>query len=128
MTSTPAAPTRSKWRRAAVAIGLVLALVLSVAIAGGVLIYRHLAGNITSDSSANAELRRPTPAASASASAQAALAPMNILVMGSDSRQGQQGIGGSATAIAGARSDVVMIITCRQTASVPSCTASRATR
>jgi LCP family protein required for cell wall assembly len=94
-----------------VAIGLCFALLLSVAVVGGVLVYRHLASNITSDSSANAELGRPTPSVTASAAqtGQSLLPPMNILVMGSDTRQGQDGIGGSS-AIAGARSDVTMII------------------
>jgi len=105
-------PHPSRWRRAAVAISLVLALVLCAAVAGGVLIYRHLSANITSDSSANAELGRPTPSAigSTSATSQPVFAPMNILVMGSDSRQGQHGVGGSASTILGARSDVVMVV------------------
>ncbi len=114
MTTTPPTPgPRSRWRRAALAITLSFALLLGLAGVGGLLVYRHLASNITSDNSAAADLGRPTPSATASASAtqtgQALLPPMNILVMGSDTRQGQHGIGGSSS-IAGARSDVTMII------------------
>jgi LCP family protein required for cell wall assembly len=96
------------------AIVLSLAMIAVVAAGAGLLLYRHLNSNITTDNSADGLLGRPTVSASGSASASASatgptLQPMNILVMGSDTRQGQGGIGGS-TAIAGARSDVTMII------------------
>ena len=108
---TPAKP-RPDWRRAALALSLSFALLLAVGVVGGVLVWRHLNSNIQVDNSANNELRTtysPSAGPSTSASAAPKLPPMNILVMGSDTRQGQGGIGGSS-AIAGARSDVTMLV------------------
>ena len=113
MTIDPTSARRpSNWRRAVLALSLSFALLLAVGAVGGVLIYRHLSSNITVDNSANDLLGR-TPTASGSASPTSTpagtFAPMNILVMGSDTRQGQGGIGGSS-AISGARSDVTMLV------------------
>jgi LCP family protein required for cell wall assembly len=111
VTTDPTTPRRvSTWRRAALALSLSFALLLGLGAVGGVLIYRHLNSNITVDHSADGDLGRSAmPSGSASASAAQELPPMNILVMGSDTRQGQSGIGGSS-AIAGARSDVTMLV------------------
>ncbi len=110
--TTPSTPRpRSQWRRAALALTLSFALLIGVLGVAGLLIYRHLDSNITVDNTAASLLGRPAPSTTTSAtqSAPDALPAMNILVMGSDTRQGQHGIGGSS-AIAGARSDVTMII------------------
>ena len=113
MTIDPTSLSRpSNWRRATLALLLSFTLLLAVGAVGGVLIYRHLNSNITVDPSANGELRTtisPSGSASPTQTAVKLLPPMNILVMGSDTRQGQGGIGGSS-AIAGARSDVTMLV------------------
>lgn len=113
MSTEPAPrPPKPRWRRAALAIGLCFALLLGVAGVAGVLVYRHLNGNLTVDHSADGDLRTTiTPSGTGSPTPTPAgnLPPMNILVMGSDTRQGQGGIGGSS-AISGARSDVTMLV------------------
>lgn len=98
----------SRVRRAAAAIGIVFALLFSAVGIGGYLVYRHLESNITVDHSADSELRatdRPTTTA-----AEPTYQPLNILVMGSDTRVGQGGEGGSAKVYSSAQSDVVMLV------------------
>ena len=106
--TTPVAADPRRWQRAATAVGITFALLLSAAAAGGYLIYRHLDSNITVDNSANSELGR-TPTTGSSAP-QGDLSPTNILVMGSDTRVGQGGEGGSAKVYSSAQSDVVMLV------------------
>jgi LCP family protein required for cell wall assembly len=104
--------SRPRWQRAAMAVTVTFALLLGLLGAGGYLVYRHLNSNITVDASANDQLRtnQPTPTGSANTLSDAALAPMNILLMGSDTRVGQGGEGGSAKVYSSAQSDVVMLI------------------
>ncbi len=108
----PARPGRPRWKRAAIAVSTTFALLLGLIGVTGYLLYRHLDSNITVDSSANDELRTngPSPTGSAAAATDASLAPMNILVMGSDTRVGQGGEGGSAQVYSSAQSDVVMLV------------------
>jgi LCP family protein required for cell wall assembly len=110
--TTPATTPRRTWQRAAVAVSITFALLLGMVAIGGYLVYRHLDSNITVDSSADSELGR-TPTASGSAGALAPggdVSPLNILVMGSDTRVGQGGEGGSAKVYSSAQSDVVMLV------------------
>jgi LCP family protein required for cell wall assembly len=109
--TTPSAsqpPTR--WKRAAMAVGITFALLLGAAGLGGYLIYRHLDSNITVDPSAEGELGPSgSPSANTSHDSQR-YQPENILVMGSDTRVGQHGEGGSAKVYSTAQSDVVMLV------------------
>ena len=58
MTTNPTPPRPPKtWRRAALALSLSFALLLGVAGVAGALVWRHLESNITSDNSADGELR-----------------------------------------------------------------------
>ena len=107
MSSTTPSPKRSRLARVAIAITVALALLVVVVFAGGYLIYRHLNGNITVDNSANKVLRQS--ASKDPGAGTTDLPPMNILVMGSDTRVGQNGIGGSA-ATGGGGSDVTMLV------------------
>jgi LCP family protein required for cell wall assembly len=107
-----AAPTpgRPRWVRAATAIGITFALIFGMVAAGGYLVYRHLDSNITVDTSADDELGRPSLSGGPSATPASDLSPLNILVMGSDTRVGQGGEGGSAKVYSTAQSDVVMLV------------------
>ena len=104
--SHPAATRRAHhpWRWVAGAVALLLVVVT----VGGVLVYRHLQGNLTTVDVAGAlGTARPSKAPAAAA---AASQPLNILVMGSDTRAGQGSEYGSASVIAGARSDTAMLV------------------
>ena len=104
-TSTPAAGPR--FRRAATAVGIVFALLVVFGSGALYALYRHLDSNITIDHSADSELRSSTnPTATAATQYQAE----NILIMGSDTRVGQHGEGGSAKVYSTAQSDVVMVV------------------
>jgi len=110
-TPVPTAP-RPRWKRVALVGGVVSALLIGLIGLGGYLYVRHLNSNITIDHSADSEIGRPAASGSASTSAAASttLPPMNILVMGSDTRIGQNGEGGSASVYSSAQSDVVMLV------------------
>jgi len=112
--STPdPTPTRPRWKRIALVGATVGALLLGLVGLGGYLYVRHLNSNITVDHSADGEIGRPIASGSPSTTAAAAstdLPPMNILVMGSDTRIGQNGEGGSASVYSSAQSDVVMLV------------------
>ena len=73
-------------------IGISVALVLVVALGGGFLVYRHLNNNITQlDVTKALGSDRPTEVVKANQPQQ----PLNILLLGSDTRKGQRGhIGG----------------------------------
>jgi LCP family protein required for cell wall assembly len=107
VSSTTPSRKRSRLARVAIALGIAFALVIGVVTVGGYLIYRHLNGNITVDNSAHDVLRNN--ASKDPGAAAADLPPMNILVMGSDTRVGQNGIGGSVAAGSGG-SDVTMLV------------------
>jgi LCP family protein required for cell wall assembly len=108
-TYAPGPPVRKRSRaaRIAIAIGLVLALLVVAAGVGGYLIYRHLNSNITVDNSANGVLRKSAPKDPNAKPTD--LPPENILVLGSDTRVGQGGVGGSVEAGSGG-SDVIMVV------------------
>ncbi len=110
--STPAPnPGRPRWVRATLAVAITFALIFAMAGLGAYLVYRHLDSNITVDTSADDELGRPTPTGGPASTGPAAdLSPLNILVMGSDTRVGQGGEGGSAKVYSSAQSDVVMLV------------------
>src|SRR5262245_14825086 len=92
------------------AVGITFAVLLGAAGLGGYLIYRHLDSNITVDPSAEGELGPgSSPSANASHNSQR-YQPENILVMGSDTRVGQHGEGGSSKVYSTAQSDVVMLV------------------
>ena len=108
---SPPGPRRPHWQRAAAAVSITFALILGLTAAGGYLVYRHLDSNITVDPSADNELgSTPTASGSASPTPAGDLSPLNILVMGSDTRVGQGGEGGSAKVYSTAQSDVVMLV------------------
>jgi len=107
--STPAPAGRPRWVRAGTAVGITFALIFGMVAAGGYLVLRHLDSNITVDTSADDELGRPSSSGTAATPA-SDLSPLNILVMGSDTRVGQGGEGGSAKVYSSAQSDVVMLV------------------
>ncbi|MFF5144462.1 LCP family protein [Streptomyces sp. NPDC013157] len=105
--------------RALKIVGLTLAGVMTLGIAGAGWVYWHLNDNIKSvDINSALGDDRPakavtTPTAAASASASASPLPtgsMNILVLGSDSRSGKENkkLGGGSSS--GARSDTAMVV------------------
>jgi LCP family protein required for cell wall assembly len=105
------ASSRPHWVRAATAIGITFALIFGALGIGGYLVYRHLDSNITVDDSADSELGGdPSTSASATPAQLADTSPMNILIMGSDTRVGQGGEGGSSKVYSTAQSDVVMLV------------------
>jgi LCP family protein required for cell wall assembly len=87
--------------------GAVVVTLLVVAGAGaGTYLYFHLQGNIgTIDPDLGTD--RPSKVVK---SPEAALQPLNILVMGVDTRQGEGGGYGSASEITGSRSDTTMLV------------------
>jgi len=100
--SLPApARRRKRLRRVLLAIALGLAVVLLVTVAGGVLLYRHLNGNLA-HAPLIAEPHHSQPAAGLGHSE-------NILLMGSDTRafKGGSKFGGE---VAGARSDTTILV------------------
>ena len=107
MSHPPAAQrARHPWRWVAGGVALLLVVVT----VGGVLVYRHLQGNLTTvDVSGALGTARPTKSPAPAAEA-AKSQPLNILVMGSDTRAGQGSGYGSASVIAGARSDTTMLV------------------
>jgi LCP family protein required for cell wall assembly len=103
-----AAPATKKHpvRRVFVVLGVVMALLVVAGSAGAYLIYRDLDNNITREDILNPEVlgsNRPTKVVESGSELQ----PLNILVMGSDTREGQgKGFGNAA----GARSDTTMLV------------------
>jgi LCP family protein required for cell wall assembly len=117
VSSAPAssAPVRrSRLRRALLAVTITFALLIGVVGVGAYALYRHLDSNITVDPSADGELGGSPSAAAATSSPSPTRAgdyqPENILVMGSDTRVGQGGEGGSAKVYSTAQSDVVLLV------------------
>ena len=115
MTTEPTAPAgaptarpRRRWRRPLIAVGVTFSLLLAAAGVGFFLVWRHLDSNITTIQADPGLLR--SASAAPSPTAQGDLPPMNILVMGSDTRIGQGGEGGSAKVYSTAQSDVVMLV------------------
>jgi LCP family protein required for cell wall assembly len=96
---------RHPWlRRGSIAIASILVLVLVV----GVLGYLKLSGNITKLDITKALGKRPSN--SASADRVTNLKPLNILVMGSDTRDLGTNEFGRAQSITGARSDTTLLV------------------
>jgi LCP family protein required for cell wall assembly len=91
-------------------VGITFAVLLGLTAVGGYFAYRHLDSNITVDDSADSELGRTPTASGAAITPVSDLSPLNILVMGSDTRVGQGGEGGSAKVYSTAQSDVVMLV------------------
>lgn len=99
-----AAPHRG--RRVLVALGIAMALVVVVAGAGAAVVWHRLQGNITAkDVIRQLGPDRPTAPAPSPGQDQPA---ENILVMGSDTRAGDNSVYGSG--IQGARSDTVVLV------------------
>ncbi|MFZ0323499.1 MAG: LCP family protein [Actinomycetes bacterium] len=96
-------------RRTALVLGVVIAVLL---VGGGVtafVIYKKLDGNIGSVDAFNPSVvgtDRPSRVVQSASPQQ----PINVLVMGSDTRQGQGGGFGSAGVITGARSDTTLLV------------------
>lgn len=99
---------RSARKRHPLLRGLVLGLVtlLVVAVVASLLALRHFNGNIQ-HVDLNALRNRPSDAVTVDPVTN--LAPMNILLMGSDTRAGVDSEYGDPTKVVGARSDVTMI-------------------
>lgn len=93
---------RHPWVRRVV-FGIAAVLVVALVLAVGV--YLKLTGNINRVDISGALGRRPTPAATTDKVTN--LAPLNVMVMGSDTRQGQ---GSSYGSVAGARSDTNLLV------------------
>ena len=93
-------------RRVFIVLGVVMALLVVAGGTGAYLIYRDLNNNITREDLLNTEVLgtdRPTKVVETGTAQQ----PLNILVMGSDTRQGQgKGFGNAE----GARSDTTMLV------------------
>jgi LCP family protein required for cell wall assembly len=85
--------TASRKRRVIKIVAISLAAVLVVVLAGGFVVYRHLEGNITTlDTEEGLGTDRPEPVAPPP---DVERPPLNILLLGSDTREGQSGhIGG----------------------------------
>ncbi|HVQ88719.1 MAG TPA: LCP family protein [Actinomycetes bacterium] len=111
MTLPDSPPSRAHRHPLLRRISIVIAVVMSVLLIGGVaagyFIYQHLQSNITAyDPTPALGTDRPTKVVHTESEQQ----PLNILVMGSDTRAGQ-GVGfGSADAITGARSDTTLLL------------------
>ena len=98
--------THHRWRRVFLVIGIVMTLLVVVGATGAYLLYRSLDHNITRENLLNSSVlgtNRPTKVIESNVAQQ----PMNILVMGSDTRSGQGHGFGQAT---GARSDTTMLV------------------
>jgi LCP family protein required for cell wall assembly len=120
--SPPDAPTPSRrgrrrktahrhplLRRTALVVGVVMAVLLVGGGVAGFVIYRKLDGNIGVIDAFRPDIvgsDRPTKASQPETSTE----PLNILVMGSDTRTGQGGGFGSAVTLSGARSDTTLLI------------------
>src|SRR5690242_3020546 len=100
---SPSAPARgrSRLRRVLIGVSMGLAVLLVITVAGGVILYKHLAGNLTHAPILH-EPGHNEPAAGLGHSE-------NILLMGSDTRafKGGSKFGGE---IAGARSDTTILV------------------
>jgi LCP family protein required for cell wall assembly len=113
---TPTTPTPSRHRRGRTVLLVVGTLVVALVAGAGALAWR-LRTNITTLDVGDA-LSAPAPAASPDATVAAPSGeqapppgkPLNILVMGSDTREGQGKGFGSAELIAGARSDTTLLV------------------
>ncbi|MEO8329924.1 MAG: LCP family protein [Candidatus Nanopelagicales bacterium] len=111
MTLPDSPPSRARRHPLLRRISLVVAAVMTVLVVGGgvagFFIYRHLEGNITArDVTEELGTERPTKVVHTGATTE----PLNILIMGSDTRDGQ-GVGfGSSDAITGARSDTTLLL------------------
>jgi len=111
MTLPDSTPSRAHRHPLLRRIVLVIAAVMSVLLVGGAVtgyfIYRHLDNNITAkDVTGELGTNRPTKIVATASAEQ----PLNILVMGSDTRAGQGRGYGSAESITGARSDTTLLL------------------
>lgn len=98
-----------RWRRVFAIVGVVLAVLVVAGGVAGYLIYRNLDGNITRVDVFTSDIvgsNRPTKLVESGAPQQ----PLNILVMGSDTRQGQGKGFGDAGVLTGARSDTTLLV------------------
>lgn len=106
--STESPAPRRRRRRVLKVVGAVLGVLLLAITTVTVLAYRHLDANITTlnvtDDLGTARPSMPTQPPGQPQT------PMNLLVMGSDTRVGQGGGYGSAEVYAGARSDTTMLV------------------
>jgi LCP family protein required for cell wall assembly len=107
----PSAPTSRHplLRRTALVLGVVVALLFVSGAVAAFVIYKKLDGNIGEIDVFTPEIvgsDRPSQAAQP----EGAQKPLNILVMGSDTREGQGGGFGSASVITGARSDTTLLV------------------
>ena len=99
---TPGRKPNYTLRRVVAGVLAGLVVLVLVSVAGGYLLYRHLDSNIT--------VQQVDPGTLTTPGSSGTGAPMNILVMGSDTRVGQNGEGGSAKDTPTAASDVVMLV------------------
>jgi LCP family protein required for cell wall assembly len=106
----PAAPRRHPLlRRTALVVGVVLSVLVVGGVVAGFVIYKKLDGNIGSIDAFNPDIvgsDRPTKVDEP----QEANQPLNVLVMGSDTRAGQGSGFGSAAVLSGARSDTTLLV------------------
>lgn len=94
----PAAAPRRRWPRILGILVLVLALIGSAAVAGVWYLVKNLEGNVTTIQ--GFELAAPV----------ASYEPVNIVVMGSDSRADGNTVGGETEEINGERSDTTLLV------------------
>jgi len=95
---------RRRLKRVLISIAVVLAVLAASTVAAGALFYRHLNSNITVDHSADAILHQSRPNAQGQR-------PMNILVLGSQTRNGQAGPHlGNASKLGTNISDTAMLV------------------
>ena len=101
----PARPRRSRKRRALIAVGVAFAVLLAGTVGFGVYAYNHLSANIATIDDTQDQTDRPTPI---QPSVAAALPPLNILLIGSDTRAGDNGFVGGDSGVG--LSDTTMLL------------------
>lgn len=101
----PARPHRSKKRRALIAVGVAFAVLIAGTIGFGVYAYNHLSANIATIDDTQEQGDRPTVITPSQA---AALPPLNILLIGSDTRAGDNGFVGGDSGVG--LSDTTMLL------------------
>ncbi|HYN74604.1 MAG TPA: LCP family protein [Candidatus Limnocylindria bacterium] len=104
-TVMPGRPQRSRKKRALIAVGIAFAVLVAGTVGFGAYAYSHLSSNIATIEDTQDQADRPE---GIRASAAAAKAPLNVLLIGSDSRSGDNGfVGGAADS---GRSDTTMLL------------------
>ncbi len=104
-TVVPARARRSNKRRALIAVAAAFGVLVAGTVGFGVYAYAHLSGNIATIDDTQDQLDRPE---GIQASAAAAKTPLNILLIGEDSRSGDNGFVGGVAGVG--LSDTTMLL------------------